>query len=171
MAAANIGELKIWKISPFKDNSFQEYSIKLNNNNIVFYYYLKSFSYLYKMDFTSISFIIGLSVGFIKYSEYIHRMYISNTNLIIKQNDQISFLLKRLVDLNKKIVKLEFEFTALSETNACFADDELVVKEELVKEDIVENLQANVIENNFEIIETAIDDKLNKKKGWFRPFF
>ena len=112
------------------------------------------------MDLSLYAFIISLSVGFIKYSEYIHRMYISNTNLIIKQNDQINFLLKRLVDLNKKIVKLEFEFTALS-ISSTFLDEEK----------IVENLQANVIENNFEIIETAIDDKLNKKKGWFRPFF
>ena len=128
------------------------------------------------MDLSLYAFIISLSVGFIKYSEYIHRMYISNTNLIIKQNDQINFLLKRLVDLNKKIVKLEFEFTALS-ISSTFLDEEkdvdkdIVIENIVIEENIVENLQANVIENNFEIIETAIDDKLNKKKGWFRPFF
>jgi hypothetical protein len=116
----------------------------------------------------------GLIFSLFKYSEYIQSIHLSNTNLIIKQNDQIQFLLKRIIDLNKKIDRMHFDYTILS-TSSTFLDEEDIVKniiiEEVVEEDIVENLQANVIENNFEIIETEIDDKLNKKKSWFRPFF
>ncbi len=135
----------------------------------------------------------GLIFSLFKYSEYIQNIHLSNTNLIIRQNDQIRFLLKRIIDLNKKIDRLHFDYTTLS-TSSTFLDEEDIVKniiieevveedivkniiiediiiEEVVEEDIVENLQANVIENNFEIIETEIDDKLNKKKSWFRPFF
>jgi hypothetical protein len=127
----------------------------------------------------------GLIFSLFKYSEYIQSIHLSNTNLIIKQNDQIQFLLKRIIDLNKKIDRMHFDYTILS-TSSTFLDEEkdvdkdvdkdIIVKEniiieEVVEENIVENLQANVIENNFEIIETEIDDKLNKKKSWFRPFF
>jgi len=123
----------------------------------------------------------GLIFSLFKYSEYIQNIHLSNTNLIIRQNDQIRFLLKRIIDLNKKIDRMHFDYTILT-TSSTFLDEEkdvdkdIIVKEdiiieEVVEEDIVENLQANVIENNFEIIETEIDDKLNKKKSWFRPFF
>jgi hypothetical protein len=122
----------------------------------------------------------GLIFSLFKYSKYIQNIHLSNTHLIIRQNDQIQFLLKRIIDLNKKIDRLRFDYTILSTSStssstssSTFLDDkeEDIIIEEVVEEDIVENLQADVIENNFEIIETEIDDKLNKKKGWFRPFF
>ena len=34
---------------------------------------------------------------------FVKNMCTSNTNLIIRQNDQINFLLQRVIDLNKKI--------------------------------------------------------------------
>ena len=123
----------------------------------------------------------GLIFSLFKYSKYIQSIHLSNTHLIIRQNDQIQFLLKRIIDLNKKIDRLRFDYTILS-TSSTFVDEddeeeekdivENIIIEEVVEEVVVkENLQADVIENNFELIETVTDDKLNKKKSWFRPFF
>jgi hypothetical protein len=141
--------------------------------------------------------IIGLSIGLIKYSEYIQSMYISNANLIMRQGDQISFLIKRLVELNKKINNLELEFTTLStksyftyddeeleETKDELVADELVadelVADELVADELVaDELVADelvVKEEVFEIIDATIAANTNtntnttvasKKNGWF----
>ena len=40
---------------------------------------------------------------------FVQNMCTSNTNLIIRQNDQINFLLQRVIDLNKKINRLQLE--------------------------------------------------------------
>jgi hypothetical protein len=88
---------------------------------------------LYALPVSTI--IIGLSVSLIKFSEYIQNCCVSNTNLIIRQNDQIGFLLKRLIDLNDKIVKLELDFTTLS-TKLYFTYDEELEDEELEDEEL-----------------------------------
>ena len=130
--------------------------------------------------------IIGLSVGFIKYSEYVQNRCLTNTNLIIRQNDQICFMLKRLVELNNKISKLELEFTTLS-TKQYFTyddeeldEDELIkdefvkdefVKDEFVKDEFVKELEVKdeVLEQVFEIVDTTTNTPsiASKKSGWF----
>lgn len=117
-------------------------------------------SYLYALPVSTI--IIGLSVGLIKISEYIQSCCVSNTKLIIRQNDQISFLLNRLVELNKKIVKLELDFTLLSTKSY---NDELI-KDELIKDELVAK------EEVFEIINATTNIPVidaSKKTSWF-PF-
>lgn len=120
--------------------------------------------------------IIGLSIGFIKFSEYIQNCYVSNTNLIIRQNDQIGFLLKRLVELNNKIAKLELEFTTLS-TKQYFTyndeDDELVanelIKDELIKDELIKD-ELVAKEEVFEIIDATLTSNTtitSKKTSWF----
>ena len=68
--------------------------------------------------------IFGVSIGLIKILECIQMKYISNTKLIIKQSEQIQFLLVRLIDLNKKIEKLEINMNTSS--SSTFLDDEVV---------------------------------------------
>ena len=135
--------------------------------------------------------IIGLSVGFIKYSEYVQNRCLTNTNLIIRQNDQICFMLKRLVELNNKISKLELEFTTLSTKQYFTYDDEeleedeldssKLIKDEFVKElevndELVKELEASselvAKDEVFEIINTITTTTntpaiASKKSGWF----
>jgi hypothetical protein len=109
------------------------------------------------------TFVFGLSFGLIKYSEYIQGMCISNTKLISRQNDQILFILKRTVELNKKIDRLQLEFSALSETNSSFTED-VVDEEKEEKEEIKEEV--------FELIETTMNSTTsNKKSGWLSFLF
>ena len=136
------------------------------------------FAYLYVIPVSTI--IIGLSVGFIKISEYVQGMHISNTNLIMRQSDQIGFMLKRLVDLNKKINNLELEFTTLSAKQFfTYDDDELVVNELVVNELVVDELvvdelvaselvDSELVDEVFEIINaTATSTIAPKKTSWF----
>ena len=122
-------------------------------------------SYLYALPVSTI--IIGLSVGLIKISEYIQSCCVSNTKLIIRQNDQISFLLNRLVELNKKIVKLELDFTLLSTKSY---NDELI-KDELIKDELIKD-ELVAKEEVFEIINATTNIPVidaSKKTSWF-PF-
>jgi len=128
-------------------------------------------------SFTSIplyTFIIGLSFGLIKYSEYIQGMCISNTKLIVRQNDQILFLLKRTVELNNKIDRLQLEFSTLSEINSSFTendevdgDNELDEEKEQIKEE-----KEQIKEEVFELIEPTMNSTTsNKKTGWMSFLF
>jgi hypothetical protein len=133
--------------------------------------------------------IFGVSIGLIKILECIQMKYISNTKLIIKQSEQIQFLLIRLIDLNKKIEKLEINMNTSS--SSTFLDDtskeddnaDEEIDEEIDEEvdDVIaddepvdnenQNLNKNdeVIIKNFEIIESVTHDIPIKKKGWL-PF-
>ena len=135
--------------------------------------------------------IIGLSVGFIKYSEYVQNRCLTNTNLIIRQNDQICFMLKRLVELNNKISKLELEFTTLSTKQYFTYDDEELEEDELdssklIKDEFINELEVNdelvkeleasselvAKDEVFEIINTITTTTntpaiASKKSGWF----
>ena len=137
-------------------------------------------------SFTSIplyTFIIGLSFGLIKYSEYIQGMCISNTKLIVRQNDQILFLLKRTVELNNKIDRLQLEFSTLSEINSSFTendevevdrDDELDEEKEQIKEEKeqIKEEKEQIKEEVFELIEPTMNSTTsNKKTGWMSFLF
>ena len=128
-------------------------------------------SYLYALPVSTIvsTIIIGLSVGLIKISEYIQNCCVSNTKLIIRQNDQISFLLKRLVDLNNKIVKLELDFTLLSTKSY---NDELIkdelIKDELIKDELIKDeLIKDVLIKDVLIKDELINDELIAKDEVF----
>jgi len=53
--------------------------------------------------------IISMFFSFVKKSEYIHQKYLSNTNLIIRQNEQLNKLIDKIIGLEQKIADLHFE--------------------------------------------------------------
>jgi Ran GTPase-activating protein (RanGAP) involved in mRNA processing and transport len=147
------------------------------------YAYTSGYAYTYAYVVPTSTIVIGLSVGLIKFSEYIQGMCISNTNLIIRQSDQIHFLLNRLIDLNKKIVRLENEITALTETNVSFTSlstideveevDEEKEEEEEEEDQVEKEEKKEVSEEVFELIEKRLSPvtTVNKKSGWLSFLF
>jgi hypothetical protein len=137
--------------------------------------------------------IIGVLFGAVR---HFHTLFISNTKLIIRQSDQIQFILTRVVELDKKIKRLEKELNDLnnndsldtsildtiqeeeeeeSPTEMIDKDSDLNEENEndLSQHQHVEDLtkeKEKEKENSFEIIEsTAI--KTQKEKGWIRYLF
>jgi hypothetical protein len=112
-------------------------------------------------------------------------IYVSNTNCIIRQGDQIHFLLNRLIDLNKKINKLEIEITTLSASNISYTCLPTIEEEDLEeKEDLEEDLEENLEEKEdlldeekldevFELIEQRLSPVTisNKKSRWLSFLF
>ena len=130
------------------------------------------YAYTYILPTSTV--IIGVSVGLIKFSEYIQGMCISNTNLIIRQSDQIHFLLNRLIDLNKKIVRLENEIKTLYESSTSLSTSLSTIDEDDLEEDIVEEEeQVEVSEEVFELIDKRLSPvtTANKKNGWLSFLF
>lgn len=127
------------------------------------------------MDWSSLSLslsastiIISISIGLIKFSEHVRNMCMSNTTLIIRQGDQIHFLLNRLIDLNKKIVKLENEFITLTESSVSSS----ICLSTIEEEDEEEVLEKEVLEEAFELIDKRLSPVTsNKKSGWLSFLF
>jgi hypothetical protein len=92
-------------------------------------------------------------------------------------------MLKRLVELNNKISKLELDFTTLSEKQYFTyddeeLDDEELVKDELVKDELVKDelvkdelVKDELVKDEvFEIIDATTNTPVivaSKKSGWF----
>jgi len=135
--------------------------------------------------------IIGVLFGAVR---HFHTLFISNTKLIIRQSDQIQFILTRVVELDKKIKRLEKELNDLNNNNDSLDTSILdtIQEEEEEEETLTEMMDKNSDlneenendlsqhqhvedltkekENSFEIIEsTAI--KTQKEKGWIRYLF
>jgi hypothetical protein len=129
--------------------------------------------------------IFGIFFGEIRYC---YTLFVSNTKLINRQSDQIQFILSRVIDLDKKIKRLEQELNDLNNNDNSINNDsinsfildtiqeepsekELVEKElvekELVAEDLVEE---DIKEASFEIIE-PVPIKTQQEKGWIRYLF
>ena len=53
--------------------------------------------------------IISMFFSFVKKSEEIHQKYLSNTNLIIRQNEQLNKLVDKIISLEQNIADLHFE--------------------------------------------------------------
>jgi len=106
-------------------------------------------------------------------------IYVSNTNCIIRQGDQIHFLLNRLIDLNKKINKLEIEITTLSASNISYTCLSTIEEEDLEedleeKEDFKEDLlDEEKVDEVFELIEQRLSPVTisNKKSRWLSFLF
>jgi hypothetical protein len=138
--------------------------------------------------------IISVLFGAVR---HFHTLFISNTKLIIRQSDQIQFILTRVVELDKKIKRLEKELNDLNNNNDSLdtsildtiqeeeeeeSPTEMIDKDsdlneenenDLSQHQHVEDLtkeKEKEKENSFEIIEsTAI--KTQKEKGWIRYLF
>jgi ABC-type transporter Mla subunit MlaD len=116
---------------------------------------------------------------FIGAVEHFHNLYISNTRLIIKQSDQIQFLVKRLIELNKKIDKLQNEITSFNDSSSAFLstineeDDNLEKEDQDFKEKSNVNEVVKEEEDVFEIIEKRLSpvSATNKKSSWLSFIF
>ena len=137
----------------------------------------------------SISAIVGVLFVTIK---HFNNLYVSNTKVIIQQNDQIKFLLTRIFEIESKIMKIKLELKDINyiindsinistniSTNISVLD---TIQEEILTEDLDLNKEAekdNEFKNeekgkendvSFEMIET-VPIKTQKEKGWTRYLF
>jgi Skp family chaperone for outer membrane proteins len=139
--------------------------------------------------------IIGVLFGAVR---HFHTLFISNTKLIIRQSDQIQFILTRVVELDKKIKRLEKELNDLNNNNDSLDTSILDTIQEEEEETLTEMMDKNSDlneenendddlsqhqhveyltkekekekENSFEIIEST-PIKTQKEKGWIRYLF
>jgi seryl-tRNA synthetase len=136
--------------------------------------------------------IIGVLFGAVR---HFHTLFISNTKLIIRQSDQIQFILTRVIELDKKIKRLEKELDDLNNNNDSLdtsildtIQEEEEEEEELLTEMIDKDSDLNKENENeddlsqhvedltkekelsFEIIEST-PIKTQKEKGWIRYLF
>jgi hypothetical protein len=137
----------------------------------------------------SLPILIPIFIGVVN---HFHTLYISNTRLIIKQSDQIQFLVKRLIELNKKIDRLQNEIISLNETLSAKNDedvdledvdlededleDEDLEDEDLEDEDLQEKTNSKELvkeEEVFELIEKRLSpvSATNKKSSWLSFIF
>jgi len=135
---------------------------------------------LFKMDNTIVytcivPLIVGIFFGEIKYC---HTLYVSNTKLIMRQSDQIQFLLTRIIELDKKIKKLNLDITQEEKELDCLEESPCLEKELdcleespcLEKElDCLE--ESPCLEKDFELVETTSTYKISKNNGWLRFIF
>ena len=92
-------------------------------------------------------------------------IYVSNTKCIIQQGEQIHFLLNRLIDLNKKINKLEIEITTLSASNISYTCLSTIEEEELdedLEEDLEEKLEEDLDEDLKQDLKQDLDEDLKQ---------
>ena len=121
----------------------------------------------------SIPLLFGILFG---YTHHFNHLYVSNTKMIIRQSDQIQFLLTRIMELETKIKKLQLDIDIPNEdfldTIVEDAEDveDIVVKdvEDIVAEDIVAEEKDD---KEFELVEPTSTFKINKNKGWLQYIF
>ena len=108
---------------------------------------------LFKMDnifYTCIApLIVCIFFGEIRYC---HTLYVSNTKLIMRQSDQIQFLLTRIIELDKKIKKLNLDITQEEKELDCLQE-------------------SPCLEKDFELVEPSSTYKISKNNGWLRFIF
>jgi predicted nuclease with TOPRIM domain len=112
--------------------------------------------------------------------------------MIIRQGDQIQFLLTRIIELDKKIKNLKTEITieedviqedqCLQDEDQCLQEEDQCLQEEdecLQEEDeclqdetqCLEKDQSQCLEKDFELIESTSTFKISKNNGWLRFIF
>jgi len=154
---------------------------------------------LFKMDNTAV-YTLSIPLLFSILFGYVHhfsRLYVSNTKMIIRQGDQIQFLLTRIIELDKKvkslksdiaIEKLDFlddeeldyleeekeksdclekESQCLEEKSQCLEEDSQCLEEE---SDCLEE-KSQCLEKDFELVEPNSTYKITKNNGWLRFIF
>ena len=118
----------------------------------------------------SIPLLFGILFGYI---HHFNHLYVSNTKMIIRQSDQIQFLLTRIIELEKKIKNLKSD-TDITVDELLDTVEEENATEELAQEyDNVakENVTNENEEKDFELVETSSTFKITKNKGWLQYIF
>jgi hypothetical protein len=115
----------------------------------------------------SLPILIPIFIGVVN---HFHTLYISNTRLIIKQSDQIQFLVKRLIELNKKIDRLQNEIISLNETLSAKNDEDVDLEDvdledvDLEDEDLEdEDLEDEDLEDE-DLEDEDLQEKTNSKE-------
>jgi hypothetical protein len=128
---------------------------------------------LFKMDNTIVyTFIVPLIVGiFFGEIKYCHTLYVSNTKLIMRQSDQIQFLLTRIIELDKKIKKLNLDITQEEEELDCLQEEKEDVIIEEKELDCLQEEKLPCLEKDFELVEPSSTYKISKNNGWLRFIF
>ena len=145
---------------------------------------------LFKMDNTTV-YTLSIPLLFSILFGYVHHfnhLYVSNTKMIIRQSEQIQFLLGRVIELDKKIKGLKPEI--IIEDEECIEEDECIEEEcieedECIEEELEEEEKEKEKENeieeeeneieekekDFELIESNSTFKISKNNGWLRFIF
>jgi hypothetical protein len=139
----------------------------------------------------SIPLLFSILFGYLHHFNY---LYVSNAKMIIRQGDQIQFLLTRIIELETKIKKLQLntpndDFLEMDDNDHVVEDkddniieDDNIVEDDNIGEDdnIVEDDNIgeddNIPENEpndkeFEFIEPNSTFKITKNKGWLQYIF
>ena len=118
----------------------------------------------------SIPLLFGILFGYI---HHFNHLYVSNTKMIIRQSDQIQFLLTRIMELENKIKNLKSDTDIIIEDFLDTVEDDNdndtdnnVLKEE---DNVINKDVSN--EKEFELVETSSTFKINKNNGWLRFIF
>jgi hypothetical protein len=142
---------------------------------------------LFKMDNTSV-YTLSIPLLFSILFGYVHhfsRLYVSNTKMIIRQGDQIQFLLSRIIELDKKVKSLKSDITiekldcldeeldCLEEDSQCLEEDSQCLEEKLdcLEEDSQCLKESQCLEKDFEVVESSSTYKITKNNGWLRFIF
>ena len=141
------------------------------------------------MDNYTLSIPLLFSILF-GYVHHFNHLYVSNTKMIIRQGDQIQFLLTRIIELENKIKKLKTDITieTVSQDESESEDEDVSEKKDLFGEEyivedeadnIVEDEADNIVEDHnnekeekeFELIEPNSTFKITKNNGWLQYIF
>ena len=119
----------------------------------------------------SIPLLFGILFGYI---HHFNHLYVSNTKMIIRQSEQIQFLLTRIMELENKIKNLKSNTDITSDDFLDTVEEE--EEEENATEEVVEEddnvAKENVTdEKDFELVETSSTFKISKNKGWLQYIF
>jgi hypothetical protein len=109
---------------------------------------------LFKMDNTAV-YTLSIPLLFSILFGYVHhfsRLYVSNTKMIIRQGDQIQFLLTRIIELDKKVKSLKSDI-AIEKLD--FLDDEELdcLEEEKEKSDCLDEEELDCLEEASQSLE------------------
>ena len=90
---------------------------------------------------------------------HMHVLYISNTKLIIRQGDQIQFILTRVIELDKKIKRFEQELNDLN-NNSSILDTILEEEEEELLAEMTDEDNNNENDLSEEVEVEVVLDKI-----------
>ena len=120
----------------------------------------------------TIPLLFGIFCG---YFHHFNHLYVSNTKLIIRQSEQIQFILGRMIELENKIRILKSDAASNEQVEEELEDINEDASNEQVEEELEDFFGEEILEKDtkeevFEIIE-PVPIKTQQEKGWIRYLF
>ena len=115
----------------------------------------------------TIPLLFGIFCG---YFHHFNHLYVSNTKLIIRQSEQIQFILGRMIELENKIRILKSDAASneqVEDINEDASNEQVEDLNDFFGEEILEK---DTKEEVFELIE-PVPIKTQQEKGWIRYLF